>query len=415
MRGSSKPSAGTFETAVITRRADQIEARAISWLWPHRFALGKLSIIAGDPGGGKSQLTLDMAARITRGTSWPDGTAAPQGSVVIISAEDDPEDTIVPRLIAAVADLSRIHIFDAVRESNDAGTSADRSLSLARDLELLEAKLPVDCTMVVIDPISAYLGGADGNSNAELRELLAPLAKLAQRRGLAVVAVTHLNKMDRVRSAYRVTGSIAFTAAARAVYVVAKDQDDPKRRLLLPLKNNLGDDESGLAYRIGQTTENVPYLVWEPDPVTVPTDDALSYDDGERNGREVAQEFLLTLLANGPIEAKAAESEARAAGISPKCLRSARERLGIQPKKTEFLGPWTWALPTKAPVGAPCSEVGNFEKPGIFDAVIDSPKMPANAEGAQKSVPAPVGHLRNGSCPDCGGKGCDACRVQIIL
>ena len=409
---SESPSAGIIHpAAVILTNGSDIEPVAIEWLWPGRFALGKVSLVAGDPGGGKSQLTLDMAARITRGATWPvDNLPAPMGSVVIISAEDDAGDTIIPRLIAAGADRSKIQVFEAVREPCLAGMT-DRGLSLVRDLELLEAALPADCILIIIDPISAYLGGMDGNNNAELRDLLTPLAKLAQRRRLSVVAVSHLNKMDKQRSAYRVTGSIAFTAAARAVYIVAKDQDDPKRRLFLPLKNNLGNDEAGLAYRIVATPAGIPFLEWEPDPVTMPTDDALSHDDGQRNGREVAQEFLQMILANGPVEAKAVEKEAYAADISKKCLRSAREKLGIKPQKLEFLGPWYWELPTKMPVDALYKKLGTFEKVGILGADEDAQIV----EDAQKSVLGIYGHLGKTPCPDCNGKGCASCRAQITL
>ena len=431
---SESPTAGVIHPAsVILSNGSDIEPIPIEWLWPGRFALGKVSLIAGDPGGGKSQLTLDMAARITRGTLWPvDNVPAPIGSVVIISAEDDAADTIIPRLIAAGADLSKIHLFDAVREPCLAGTT-DRSLSLARDLELLEAAIPADCVVIILDPISAYLGGMDGNNNAELRDLLAPLAKLAQRRRLAVVAISHLNKMEKSRSAYRVTGSIAFTAAARAVYIVAKDQNDSKRRLFLPLKNNLGNDEGGLAYRIVTTAAGVPYLEWDPDAVIMPTDDALSPDDGQRSGREEAQEFLKNLLGNGMLESKVIEKEAESAGITRKCLRTAREHLGIKPQKLDFLGPWFWELPAKLPI-LPLDAhyikqgiLGNLGESGHLGAgtkmpnIVEdaqSPKMPTifeDAQDAQKVVGAPRGTLVGILCPDCLGKGCASCRVQITL
>ncbi len=160
------PSVGSIKpkNALRTVRASGIDPQPIRWLWEQRFALGKLNLIAGDPGLGKSILTLDMTARITRGATWPvDGTSAPQGSVLIVSAEDDPADTIIPRLIAAGADLALVRIAEQVI---DYGTEIpiERELSLDRDLELLAAQIPDDCRLVIVDPISAYLGNTDSHN-----------------------------------------------------------------------------------------------------------------------------------------------------------------------------------------------------------------------------------------------------------
>jgi putative DNA primase/helicase len=330
---------------VITRRASAITPQPIRWLWPGRLALGKLSLIAGDPGLGKSQLTLDMVARVTTGRRWPaDNAPSPSGSAMIVSAEDDPADTIIPRLIAAGADLDRVHIVEAVRDPG--APNPERQLSLARDLGLLEDAMPSDCVLVIVDPISAYLGGTDSHSNADLRELLAPLAKLAQRRGVAMLAVSHLNKAAGQRSAYRVTGSIAFTAAARAVYLVAQDQDDPKRRLVLPIKNNLGDDTNGLAYRVQTNLEHdAPFIEWEPDLVTDSADDVMGSNvDQDRSAGDEAKEFLLELLADGPVEAKKVKAEAGAAGIAWRTVERAKGRIGVRSERRDFSGGWVWTL-----------------------------------------------------------------------
>ena len=130
-----------------------------------------------------------------------------------------------------------------------------------------------ECRLVTIDPVSAYLGGTDSHNNADIRALLAPLAAMASRHKVAVVAVTHLNKAQQANALYRASGSLAFVAAARAAYSVTKDPDDPDRRLILPLKNNLGDDKTGFAYRIVEADNGAPVLQWEDELVEMTLED----------------------------------------------------------------------------------------------------------------------------------------------
>jgi hypothetical protein len=241
---------------LIMLDANAIEPQKVRWLWPGRIALRKITLLASDPGLGKSLVTIDLVARVTRGKPWPlENAAASEGSALILSAEDDPADTMVPRLMAADADLMRVKLLDCVRETSVSGNPFDRGFSLERDVQLLERELALmpDCRLIVVDPISAYLGGTDTHRNADVRALLTPLIKLAQRHDVAIVAVSHLNKGTGLHANYRITGSIAFTATARAVYLIAKDPYDPKRRLMMPIKNNLAEDEAGLAYGINVT------------------------------------------------------------------------------------------------------------------------------------------------------------------
>ena len=155
-------------SSLISRRASEIKPEHVEWLWPGRIAVGKQTCIAGDPGTGKSQLSVSVAAAISSGGEWPCGEGrAPLGNVIIFSAEDGASDTIIPRLIAAGADLNRIHIVDAV------GTEAGgrRGFNLQADLKLLEEKIDEigDVGLIVIDPISSYLGKTDSHKNAEVR------------------------------------------------------------------------------------------------------------------------------------------------------------------------------------------------------------------------------------------------------
>ncbi|MGH8272518.1 MAG: AAA family ATPase, partial [Gammaproteobacteria bacterium] len=341
-----------FPRCAVARRLADIEREALMWLWEGRIPLGKVSMLVGDPGLGKSMVTLGMAATVSRGGRWPirgEGVA-PAGDVVLVSAEDDPADTIRPRLEAAGADLNRVHILDGIKEVTDAGERIKRPWNLADlpELERLFERLPA-CKLLVIDPVSAYLAGADSHKNADIRALLAPLSELAAKHKLAALAVSHLNK-SQGPAIYRTTGSLAFAAAARAVYCVTKDADDPGRRILVPIKANLAPDASGVAYRIGTDETGTPRLEWEPDAFPVDPNEALSREpDEDRSATTECAEWLRGELANGPKLAKELQREAREAGFTDKVLRRARERLNIKPRKRDFSKGWAWELPAKMP------------------------------------------------------------------
>jgi len=212
------PAIAESDGPIIYRRASEIQARPIRWLWRGRIARGKVSLLAGNPGLGKSQIAASMAAIVTTAGLWPvDRSRCDQGKVIILSAEDDPADTIRPRLEVAGADLSRVFILDAVMEVNRQGVALQKTLNLASDLPNLESLITKigDVALIVIDPLTAYLGGTDSYKNAEVRGLLAPLSDLAARHGVAIVCVSHLSKSGANEALMRIMGSLAFVAAAR--------------------------------------------------------------------------------------------------------------------------------------------------------------------------------------------------------
>lgn len=356
---SRENAAGRDSADRITyRRASEIQAKPIHWLWQGRIARGKVSVLAGNPGLGKSQVTASMAAVVTTGGTWPvDRTVCDGGNVVILSAEDDAADTIRPRLEAAGADLLRVFILDAVVEGYRAdGGEIQRAFNLKTDLSRLGAMLDEigGAALIVIDPITAYLGDADSHKNAEIRALLAPLSDLAAKHGAAVVCVSHLNKMGGGEALMRVTGSLAFVAAARSAWLVAKDLEDDTRRLFLPLKNNIGNDKNGLAFAVQSAQVKseaglieTSRVMWEAEAVTVTANEAMipQGDPDEQSATDEAQGWLRELLGAGPMKAAEVQKEARQAGIGDKPLRRARERLGIKPTKRDFKGGWEWGLP----------------------------------------------------------------------
>ncbi len=225
-------------------------------------------------------------------------------------------------------------------------------LSLRRDIEIIrkEALALPQCRLIIIDPISAYLDGADSHNNADMRAVIVPLAELARSIGAAIIFVTHLNKSTGGQAIYRATGSLAFVAAARAGFLVTRDKQDSSRRLFLPTKNNLGSDVTGMAYHI-QEVGGVPRVVWEDEIIVVSADDALkgdnSTDDYEITLVDDAAEWLRELLADGPIASNDVKLEAKEAGYSLATLRLAQE-YEIKPHR----GPgvcggiiWYWGMP----------------------------------------------------------------------
>jgi hypothetical protein len=354
-------------------KMDAVQPEEITWLWPSRIPLGKLTIIAGDPGLGKSFLTIDLAARVSLGTRWFDcDGSAPLGSTIILNAEDALADTIKPRLLAAGADCSKIVALQAVRGQDSTG-DYERSIDLQRDLAIIEKTIVglKDCRLVVIDPLSAYLGATDSHRNSDVRAVLAPLSALAGKYTVAVVAVDHLTKGE-AKAIYKVTGSIAFTGAARSVWAVTRDKDDltERRRLFLPIKSNLAEKQAGLAYVLAPQhgAGGVPCVAWEPDAVQTSADEAMSSEPRRRgpapDEREGAAQFLRDALADGPRLSKEIEAEAREGhDISKRTLVRAKEEVGIVSYREVIPGPWMMRLPTMPPTNTHSPE---RQKPGTL-------------------------------------------------
>jgi putative DNA primase/helicase len=332
---------------------------------------------------GKSQITASHAATVTTGGKWPDGSHCAVGSVLMVSGEDDAADTIRPRLEAAGADLGRVHILDGIEEAGDGGEIMRRAFNLKCDLGHLEELLLQlgDVRMVSIDPISAYLGDTDSYKNADVRALLTPLAELAGRFGAAIIGVSHLSKAGGQKALLRVSGSLAFVAAARAAYLIADDEENEGRRLMLPLKNNIGPDQTGFSFRIepmrlgnGIDTSRI---AWDSAPVTRTADDVLAAESSpgdDRSALEDAKDFLCEMLAAGPVEGKTIYRQAEEAGHAKRTIDRAKRELNVDSRKASasMNGPWRWELPPKvAKVAEDChtkllatfDDVGNLRVP----------------------------------------------------
>jgi putative DNA primase/helicase len=356
-KGWKKPAKETegspTEPKLMTVKASEVEPKELDWLWLHRFLRGHINIIAGDPGLGKSMLLIAMAARASRGGDWPDGSPCKQCSVLYSTTEDGIADTVVPRLIAADADLERVHIVEGVKGRND----SELPLFLNEHLIYLDEMLTAnpEIGILIIDTLQSHIGSAVAtNNNSSVRGVMTPLKRLAEKHHVAVLCIEHLTKsktMSGENATYRVQGSIAFAGAARSVWIVAKDQEDEsgKRRYLQASKTNLAPDNSGLglAYEICGPTGK-PYVHWLETDVATPIDQLLSIPDGtngeQSDGGQLGRccDWLRDTLTVA-MPAKEIDRGAKSEMFSTATLRRAKEQLGIRSEKQDSV--WYW-VPT---------------------------------------------------------------------
>jgi putative DNA primase/helicase len=372
---------------LVVHDASNVTPAPVEWLWGGRLALGKTTLVGGDPGLGKSQLSLFIAATVSNGGAWPCQEGhSPKRNVIIFCAEDGLADTIVPRLMAAGADLRRIKIVTAVTEQDGTGRTI---FNLSRDLDLLDGLIDDtgDVGLVSIDPVDAYIGGGvDSHKNAAVRAVLEPISELADRKQTAILAVTHFSKQAGAKAMYRFIGSIAHIGSARVAFAVVADSEDKNRILLLHAKNNLAPSQKGLAFRIEQhlVADGVlgSSIHFESGHVANTTaDQALAAENApsEVTAKDDAIEFLRTVLADGPVQVAEVEREARSACLlgegqplrQSKPFRSARKALGVVTEKAGLRDGWTLCLPPESPQS--------------------TPKAPFEAEGASQKERAPSG------------------------
>lgn len=323
---------------------DSVEPELVEWLWFNRIPLGKLSLLVGDPGQGKSFLSIYMAAQVTTGKPWPDiGVPNLKGSVIMITAEDGIADTVRIRADAAGADVEKIRILEGV--TNEKGEFD--FFNLIKYLPALERAIQEtkDVRLVILDPITSYLGTIDSHKNSAVRGALAPLSKLAEKHKVAVVAISHLNKNTALQAIYRTMGSLAFTAAARAVWAVSKDEGDENksRRFFMPLKTNLSIEPTCLAFSIKDSK-----VVFEDQPVDINPEETLSNDKSEdKSALSQASIWLKEALEDGPIASNDIFRMAKENHISDATVRRAKQKLGVESYREGLSKDkkWFWRLP----------------------------------------------------------------------
>ena len=328
-------------------RLSEIVPDSIRWLSPGRLALGKITVLDGDPGLGKSTLLCEFAARITRGDPLPGGQPSPPRGVILLAAEDDLHDTIRPRIDAAGGDPHRIVTLLSVPDRSAPG----RPVALPGDAPILGAVAAhADAALVIIDPLAGFLGPRRGaNDPAHVRRILAALREVAERANVAIVVVRHLNKTSAANPMYRGGGSIGIIGSARCGLLLAPDRDDPDRRILAATKENLTAHTPSLAFRLEPVPgSGVARVVWEGESPVSATQ--LLHDSaanpGVRSALDETRQWLRAALAAGPRPSKTLQEEAAAHGHAHRTLVRARRAEGIVVRKQPGPhGGWTWELP----------------------------------------------------------------------
>lgn len=335
--------AETSRTPLVVRMAD-VEPEDVGWLWYPYLPRGKLTILEGDPGAGKTWLALAIAAAITRGrvpAGRADAPTTEPASVLYLTGEDGLADTLRPRLDAAGADVSRMHVLIGWQQEEMQG-----AITLS-DLAPLEAAITqVKPALVVIDPIQAYLGArVDMHRANETRPILTALAALGEQYGCTPLCIRHLSKAAQDRTIYRGLGSIDFAAAARSILLAGQDPRDQCRRMLAHAKSSLAALGPSLAYELREGQ-----FLWAAESPLI-AEDLLRPQptDEERSAVDEAQDWLREILADGPQPTNEIMKAAKKAGIAEITLRRAKLGL-VKARKDQSYGqrrgeaPWVWQL-----------------------------------------------------------------------
>ena len=343
----------TEAPAVRLIRGDAVILEPVRWLWPGFLPAAMLTILGGAPGCGKTTIALSLAATVTRGGIWPDGSRCTQAGDVMIWSGEDGHAVTAARLVAAGADMRRVHFIDGINGGE--GEAFDPG----RDMHLLEAPAETLTAprLLILDPIVSAVAG-DSHKGAEVRRALQPVVALGQRLGCAVLGITHFSKGTAGRDPIeRVTGSIAFAALARLVLVAAKvkaeaGDDAEPRRVLMRAKTNIGPDDGGFAYSLervevaseveGQRVRWLEVLQGTARELLADAEAEPENDDGTMAAG--VDGFLRGLLADGSLPAKTIKADADGAGYAWRTVQLSATRLGVERRKEGMKGGWVWAL-----------------------------------------------------------------------
>jgi AAA domain len=337
-----------------------VEPEHVEWLWADYLPLGKLVVLDGDPGVGKSTVSLDIAARVSTGSPMPDGSAGAKGAVLILSAEDGLADTIRPRIDAASGDPAQIIAMTGITYATEDGVTATRPPQIPRDLAAVEQTVREHrVALVIVDVLMAYLGGdVNSHHDQDIRRALHPLAAMAERCACCVLVLRHLNKSSGASAVYRGGGSIGIIGAARAGFMCGTDPEDESRRVLAPVKVNLSAEPPALAYQlVPDELRGCVRIRWLGESGRKAWE--LLSDQGgddERGQQAEAAEWLTGYLTDHGGEDRAGEiiKAAGRDGIAARTLQRARSKAGVITGHPTFGGGWVWRFAaSKAPPKAP--------------------------------------------------------------
>jgi putative DNA primase/helicase len=320
----------------------------VRWLWEGWLARGKLHLLAGAPGTGKTTIAVSIAATVSAGARWPDGTAAELGDVLIWSGEDGVADTLLPRLLVAGGNPGRVHFVDNIK---DRGKT--RLFDPATDMPALmaTARLLPDLRLMILDPVVSAVSG-DSHKNTETRRGLQPVVDLAGQLDCCLLGITHLSKNTSGREPLeRVAGSIAFGAVARVVLATVKPADIEQPRRLVRAKSNIGPDSGGFAYTLyGTVVPDRDFTAQRVDwgeALEGSARELMAVEDADATGEltEKAESFLADLLRDGPVATREIKAAAQAHGHRWRTVERAKSGLGVVAVKGGFNAGWAWQLP----------------------------------------------------------------------
>jgi hypothetical protein len=339
-------------------RLGEVPMEPVQWLWLNRLARGKVAMLCGDSALGKSQISCGFMAALTKSGVWPDGTTAPLGSVILLSAEDGIADTVRPRAESAGADTNRVHVLQRVHVEGK-----PKSFSIQANCDLLSAKARElgDVALVIVDPVTAYLGGdMDSHRTTEVRAAMLPLQDFAEQQRVAILGIIHPPKAPGLKAINYIAGSGAFAHGPRFLALIIEDPELPGRNLMLPYKNSLGPLPPGIGYGIVSAFVPTPKgdiltsrIEWDSRPVTMTANEALAKtaENEKPTATGKAEEFLRGKMVSGQ-EYPAGEifEEAEKAGIASRTLKRASKDMGV--KKTKSMktpgqgggGGWWWKI-----------------------------------------------------------------------
>jgi putative DNA primase/helicase len=344
---------------VLLDQASQLKILPIRWLWPGWLARGKLHVLAGTPGTGKTTIAMAIAATVSAGGIFPCGSQCSSGNVLIWTGEDDPADTLTPRLLASGANLNRVYFINNTIENGQT-----RSFDPAYDFQSLlqSAERIGEIKLLVVDPIVSAVVGDSHKAN-DVRRGLQPLVELAIALNCVVLGITHFSKGSMGRDPIeRVMGSQAFGALARVVIVAAKDSSNdegsPSRRFIARAKSNIGPDGGGFDYAMDQIDlaehpgVNATVIKWRGAINGSARDllgavEAENNDTSDKTERDDAKAFLVSILSDGAVPVKIIKNDAQGAGYSWRTIERAKKEAGIQAKKTGVKDGWSWELPSE--------------------------------------------------------------------
>lgn len=358
--GECSTKEGIIQSLKVIRASNVVTERT-EWWWSDRIPKGKITLFAGKPGCGKSFAVIDFVARLTTGRDFPNGSKNLWGprECLLAASEDDPSDTLVPRLIAAGADLDKVQIIlwsTGKKIDGKEPKKRQRMLQLSKDTKLLKKALQENpnIALVAIDPMTSYFG-ADSNKDSEIRPIMDALSEACRASKAAFIGVMHYNKKSDVAALEKILGASSIVGSARTVWAFSRDPEDKTERHMCCAKNNLSKNHRGMKYRIGErlvrfsdgSEDAVGCVEWlgetEEDADEILTKERDTAKNPKDSKFEEAKLLIQTELANGEQRASGMFRLGEARKISAETMRRAYRSLGVVPYQKS--GGWWWALP----------------------------------------------------------------------